>query len=199
MKILITGANGFIGDHLCRFLSKASYEVRRSVRVYDGLPNTVVLTESSPKIVMASACAGIDCVIHLAAIANTVVKSNRESNNHYQMVNVDFTRQLAEAAQEVGVSRFVFVSSVNVCYEMIKGEVLCETHVNDLVNHYSFSKWMAEQELRSLKKRTGFDIVIVRPPLIYGPNVRCNFLLLLLFLYQGRKKHKEISQEIQIH
>ena len=185
MKILITGANGFIGDHLCRFLSKESYEVRRSVRVHDGLPNTVVLTESSPKTVLASACAGIDCVIHLAAIAHTVIKSNRESNNHYQIVNVDFTRQLAEVAQEVGVSRFVFVSTVNVCYEMIKGEVLCENHVNDSVNHYSFSKLMAEQELRSLEKRTGFDIVIVRPPLIYGPNVRSNFLLLLLFLYRG--------------
>lgn len=185
MHILVTGANGFVGRRLCTLLAEGGHEVRRTVRTHDGLPNTVELSDSASESALLAACAGVDCVIHLVAAVHVMGKVDAALRNAYQATNVDFARRLADAAQKAGVGRFVFVSTIKVCGEMSHGRPLRETDTEQATDPYACSKWAAEQELRALAERTGLEVVIVRPPLVYGPEVRANFLALLSAVSAG--------------
>lgn len=185
MRILVTGANGFIGRRLCAFLVEEGHQVRRAVRLHDGLPDTVEFDESASPAALAGALAGIDCIIHLAAAVHVMGKVDAKLGGIYQKTNVDYTRHLAQAARDVGVRRFVFVSSIKVCGERSGGEPLREADAGHPTDPYALSKWAAEQELRRIEQESGLEVVIVRPPLVYGPGVRANFLALLSAVSAG--------------
>lgn len=179
MKLLVTGANGFVGRRLCACLANEGHQVSRTVRVHDRLPNTIELDQSSSASAMATALRGIECVVHLAAAVHVMGKVDATLANVYRQTNVEYTRRLAQAAHSAGVRRFVFVSSIKVCGEVSRGTPLRENDAGSPTDPYALSKWDAEQELRRIERETGLEVVIVRPPLVYGPGVRANFLALL--------------------
>ena len=179
MHILVTGANGFIGRHLCEFLEASGNEVTRSGRQHDDQPNVLIMHEETPKSDLLKHLSGIDCIVHLAGIAHVYSKINPITASRYQSVNLDFTRRLAEAARDAGVKRFVFVSTIKVSGEESGSRPMNETDSGELVDQYSKSKWAAEQALQMIKSESSLEIVIVRPPLVYGPGVRANFGSLL--------------------
>ena len=185
MRILVTGANGFVGRRLCTFLGEQGHEVLRTVRLHDGFADTTEINEVSPKDVLQSACAGMDCVVHLAAAVHVMGAVDAKLRGTYQLTNVDFTRRLAEAAHTAGVRRFVFVSSIKVCGEISQGRPLREIDAGHPSDPYAISKWAAEQALRLIEAECGIEVVIVRPPLIYGRDVRANFLALLSVVNLG--------------
>lgn len=185
MRILVTGANGFIGRRLCAYLVDEGHQVRRAVRLHDGLPDTVELDDSASIGALAGALFGIDCIIHLAAAVHVMGKVDAKLGTIYQATNVNFTRRLAQAARDAGVRRFVFVSSIKVCGERSGGEPLREADAGHPTDPYALSKWAAEQELRGIEREFGLEVVIVRPPLVYGPGVRANFLALLSAVSAG--------------
>lgn len=179
MRILVTGANGFIGRELCICLTKAGHEIRRAVRVNDGLENTVEISEATSSGKMREALRDVECVIHLAAQVHVLGKSNPGRDAAYGETNVQFPKRLALIAHEVGVRRFVFVSSIKVCGEVSASEPFKEENIPSPIDSYAISKWEAEQALREVEKKSGLEVVIVRPPLVYGEGVKANFLTLL--------------------
>jgi len=185
MHILVTGASGFIGRHLCDFLLSSGNEVTRSVRRHDDQPNTLIMHETTPKSDMLKNLTGIDCIVHLAGIAHVYSKIDPLTASLYQGVNLDFTRRLAEAARDAGVKRFVFVSTIKVSGEESGQRPLNETDPGDLADQYSKSKWNAERALLLIESESNLEIVIVRPPLVYGPGVRANFGMLM---FAARKR-----------
>jgi nucleoside-diphosphate-sugar epimerase len=185
MRMLVTGANGFVGHRLCTYLAEDGHQVLRTVRVHDGLPDTIELDESASTKDLTSVLTDVDCIIHLAAAVHVMGKVDSRLEGIYQETNVEFTRRLAQAAHDAGVRRFVFVSSIKVCGERSCGRPLREADAGHPTDPYALSKWVAEQELRRIEGQSGLEVVIVRPPLIYGPGVRANFLALLSVVSAG--------------
>lgn len=182
MRILVAGATGFIGSALCVYLRKAGHEVRRGVRVHDGLVNTFEMT--SPEKV-GEAVRGVECVIHLAGRAHQLGELNRGQQAGNEETDVALARQLAWAAHHVGVRRFVFVSSIKVCGAASPGGPLTEEVLLSPPDPYAILKWEAEQALREVERKSRIEVVIVRPSLVYGEGVKANFLRLLSAVYFG--------------
>ena len=168
MRILVTGANGFVGSALCAYLTQAGHEVRRSVRKQNGLANTVEINEATSTANVREALEGVECIIHLAGRAHFLGRINLDKESAYKETNVQFTKRLAFVSHSVGVRRFVFVSSIKVCGDESNDGPLTEKSLPRPADIYAISKWEAEQALRDIEKDTGLDIVIVRPPLVYG-------------------------------
>jgi nucleoside-diphosphate-sugar epimerase/glycosyltransferase involved in cell wall biosynthesis len=185
MRILVTGANGFVGKALCRYLSQCGHEVRRAVRVQDGLTNTVELNETTSATAIEEALRGMECIVHLAGRAHFLGRINPAKEAAYKETNVKFTQRLALLAHRAGVRRFVFVSSIKVCGEESRFGPLTEKAIPSPLDIYAISKWEAEQALRNVEKETGLEVVIIRPALVYGEGVKANFLKLLSAVYRG--------------
>lgn len=175
MRVLVTGANGFVGRSLCSELTIMGFDVMRGVRQHDGLQNTVELSDLTPDHAMLNAMIGVDVVIHLAAVVHIMGVVNESLKKAYEAINVDFSRRLAAAASHSGVTRFVFLSTIKVCGESSFSHPFREDDVPKPSEPYAISKYHAEQELHAIAKRTGLEVVIVRAPLVYGPGVRANF------------------------
>ena len=185
MRILVTGANGFIGRALCENLTKEGHDVRRAVRAQDGLENTVEINETTSGAIVQEALSGVECIVHLAGRAHFLGRINPDKEAAYKETNVQFTKRLALLAYSAGVRRFVFVSSIKVCGEESKDGPLTEEAAPSPVDIYAISKWEAEQALREIEKETRLEVVIVRPPLVYGEGVKANFLKLLSAVRRG--------------
>ncbi len=179
MRILVTGANGFVGRALCGNLTQDGHDVRRAVRAHDGLENTVEINEMTSGTIVQEALSGVECIVHLAGRAHFLGRINPENEAAYKETNAHFTKRLALLAHSAGVRRFVFISSIKVCGEESKDGPLTEEAVPSPVDIYAISKWEAEQALREIEKETGLEVVIIRPPLVYGEGVKANFLKLL--------------------
>ena len=179
MNILVTGANGFIGRHLCEFLVASGHKVTRGVRRLDDQSNSLILDETTPALDLLKALSGINCIIHLAGIAHVYSKASLKIQDQYQSINVDFPRRLAEAARDAGVKRFVFISSIKVSGEESTSRALNEGDVCMPADPYSKSKWAAEKALQLIQRESSLEVVVVRPPLVYGPGVKANFSELL--------------------
>ena len=128
---------------------------------------------------------GLDIVIHVAARAHVLHDSSANSNLYVE-TNVHGTERLAEASAQAGVRRFVFLSSVKVNGEDTKEHAYTTDDEPRPRDAYGSSKWHAEERLGEVAKRTGMEAVIVRPPLVYGPGVRANFLRLLQWVDKER-------------
>jgi nucleoside-diphosphate-sugar epimerase len=148
--------------------------------------NYVVIGDFAKRIDWRDVLAGSDCVIHCAARAHVMNETEDDALAAYRSVNVDGTLRLAESAVASGVRRFVYVSSIKVNGERTSfNEPFKVTSVPKPEDPYGISKWEAEQSLLNIADKTGLEVVIVRPPLVYGPKVKGN-LIRLLGLLQRR-------------
>ncbi len=173
MTILITGANGFIGGALSTSMKAAGLTVRRAVRATGG---DVAVGDIGPQTDWRAALAGIEVVVHLAARVHVLQETATDPLAAFREVNTAGTLRLAGAAAEAGVGRLVFVSTIGVNGQQTPpGVAFREGDTPNPTLPYAESKWEAEQGLWDLSTETNLDVVIVRPPLVYGPNAPGNF------------------------
>ena len=184
-NLLITGANGFIGRTLVsKLASEQKYSVWASVRKKTNqFPSRVEIIEYADitrKSNLTSVLRNIDAVVHL--VARVHVMNEKASNTLFvfRNINVNLTVNLAKQAASHGVKRFVFLSSVKVNGELTFHKPFRESDLPKPEDAYAISKWEAEEALRKISKDTGMEVVIIRSPLVYGPNVKANFLKLTL-------------------
>lgn len=183
-KILVTGANGFVGSALCNTLSERNIPFTASVRKKT-MPSQFQIGDLTGTTHWADALSGCDAVIHLAARVHVMKDKLSDPLVAYRAVNVDGTMNLARQAVELGIKRFVFVSSVKVNGETTKDQPFTSHDVPAPVDPYGQSKLEAEITLQELSRKTGMELVIVRPPLVYGPGVGANFLKLMQLVKLG--------------
>ncbi len=184
MNVLITGANGFIGGHLCRLLETAGIGVVRTVRK----PQTgcVAVGNVDGDTDWSAALRGVDVVVHLAARVHMLKDSVSDPTAEFRNVNVVGTANLARQAAQAGARRFVFISSIAV-HGLTSGErPFSSRDIPDPHDAYGLSKLEAEQQLKQIAGEAGMEFVIVRPPLVYGPGVGANFLRLMKLAGSGR-------------
>jgi len=127
---------------------------------------------------------GIDIVIHLAARVHVMDGKQAKPLAAFRTINTDGTYRLARTAANMGVKRFIFISTVKVNGEDSSTSYTEKDSPNPQ-DPYAISKWEAEQILRDVSAKTGMETIIIRPPLVYGPAVRANFLRLLHLVDQG--------------
>lgn len=189
MKSLVTGAAGFVGSALCRELSASGFSVRAAVRTASpplpGIEQAVVGT-IGPETDWREALDGIDAVVHLAARVHVMRDRSSDPLSAFRRVNVAATERLARTAAAQGVGRLVFVSSIKVNGESTSpGRAFSEQDSPAPADAYGQSKWEAEQMLRRIASEAGLESVILRPPLVYGPGVKANFLNLMTLIARG--------------
>ena len=194
-KVLVTGADGFVGKALCRRLLQGGYALRAGLwnsalwpalqAVTPGLSEFAILGDLGANPNLNSALDGVAVVVHLAARVHIMHDNAVDGREEYRRVNVHGTEALARAAAEQRVRRMVFVSTVKVNGESTSGRPFTEGDPPDPQDPYAVSKWEAEEALRSVGAKTGLEVVIVRPPLVYGPGVRANFLRLMRLVERG--------------
>ncbi len=187
-KVLITGAGGFVGRHLCEKMLHQGWKVRAAVRAPCPLPLGVEIAAVGTidgETDWTDVLSGVDAIIHLAARAHVMRETKADSMAIFRAVNVTATEHLAHAAVKAGIRRFVFISTVKVNGETTPNLPFSESMPVDPQDAYGLSKWEAEQHLRSISDGTGMELVILRPPLVYGPGVRANFLRLLSIANSG--------------
>ncbi|WP_297450326.1 NAD-dependent epimerase/dehydratase family protein [Ferrovum sp.] len=181
MKVLVTGASGFVGKSLVPYLEMQGHTVVRAVRVARE-DNEVGIGEIGPDTDWRAALSGVEAVVHLAARVHVMQAEDPPSRQAFHRVNAAGTLNLAMQAVSAGVRRLVFLSSVKVLGE--EG-ILTAASVPRPVDAYGQSKWAAEQELHAVAKNSGLEVVILRPPLIYGPGVGANFARLMRWVRRG--------------
>lgn len=176
-RVLVTGANGFVGGHLVDLLAREFYSVVPVVRTASAA-GQLALGDLSTVTSWGEHLTGVDVVVHLAARVHQM--NDSDSDALYRQVNVDVTLSLASEAARCGVRRFIFLSSIKVNGECTgPGEAFSAAARPEPEDAYGRSKLAAEQELRILADATGMELVIIRPPLVYGPGVKANFYRLL--------------------
>jgi nucleoside-diphosphate-sugar epimerase len=170
LSMLITGGTGFVGKALVKRLS--ALPVRLATRADSAGWEKVLV--------------GINTVVHLAARVHVMQDTEADPLTSFRAVNVDGTLNLACQAAAAGVNRFVFISSVKVNGEFTpSGSAFTEADAPNPQDAYSQSKHEAEQGLRQLSVDTGMEVVIIRPPLVYGPGVKANFAALMRAVQRG--------------
>ena len=188
MRVLVTGARGFVGAALLRRLAlESKWHVRAASRTPPLSPapgvEWVTSPELSPESDWRPLLDDVDVVVHLAARVHVMALSPPSLDEEYQRVNVLGTRRLAEQAVTTGVRRFVFLSSVKVHGEaghFTEGSAMAPA------DPYGASKRDAEDALRDVAHRTGLEVVVIRSPLVYGPGAKANFQSLMMAARQGR-------------
>lgn len=181
--MLVTGANGFIGRHAVSTLVRNNLSVVEAVRSQSTpclTENKIVVGELSAEQDWSAALRDCDVVIHLAACVNCEQSSPSQAMMRYQQENVDATTNLAEQAIKAGVQRFIFLSTVKVNGEFSENEQpFTETMLTNPQDDYAKSKCLAEQALLKVAENVSMDVVIIRPPLVYGAEVKGNFSALI--------------------
>ena len=183
-RVLVTGATGFVGSALCARLVELGYKVRRTTRnplASTGLApfDTVTTGELGPDTDWSEALLGISVVFHLAARTHVLHETARDPSAEFRRINVEGTRALAQAALHAGVRRMVFLSSIKVTGESTGIHPFTEETLSQPEDAYGISKLEAEEALSAIARGTGLQTVILRPPLVYGPGVKGNFLRLM--------------------
>jgi nucleoside-diphosphate-sugar epimerase len=188
-RVLVTGANGFVGGVLCGELQARGFAVRAAVRA-----GSLQVENAEMAAVGAidgetdwnQALSDVDVVIHLAARVHVMREKEKDPLEAFRKVNVAGTEYLARTAAAKGVRRLVYVSSIKVNGEATyDGEKFNEEQAPSLQDPYGISKHEAEQVLRRVAEETGLEVVIVRPPLVYGAGVKGNFVQMLKVLAKG--------------
>lgn len=188
--ILVTGANGFIGKNLCVVLTHLERRVVAATRhsypdITPDFKNFHISTLSAD----TKWQHGLqDCyaVVHLAARVHIMRDEAVDPLAEFRLVNVEGTLNLAWQAAQAGVRRFIYLSSIKVNGEQtLPGRPFTEEDVPAPIDPYSISKYEAEEGLRELAQQTGMEVVIIRPPLVYGPGVKANFLNMMRWLHKG--------------
>lgn len=181
--VMVTGSNGFLGKYLCNYLENKNFRVVRASRNY--LDNKKINLDFENKINWSEHLVNIKCIIHTAAKVH-LLKKRPTSKKHYDKINYEGTISLAEQAALCGVSRFIYISSAKVCGEKTDlDKPVNENCISDLTDPYAISKLYTEKKLIQISKKTKMEIVIIRPPLVYGPGVKANFLSMMKWLNMG--------------
>lgn len=184
--VLITGANGFVGNALCARLKAEGRKPRCAVRTQTQNENSIAVGDIGPNTEWTKALHGIDSVIHTAARAHIMKDEVPDPLAEYRKVNVDGTLNLARQAAHAGVQRFIFISSIKVNGEQtLLGKPFTPDDPPAPEDPYGISKHEAEQGLQQLAQETGMEVVIIRPPLVYGPGVKGNFASMVRLVEKG--------------
>jgi len=187
-NFLITGASGFVGRSLCAELLRQGYAIRAAVRSEDARIDNVeqaIVGSIGGGTDWTDALRGVDVVVHLAARVHIMRETAGDPLAEFLEVNLHGTENLARQAARAGVKRLVYISSIKVNGESTKGQPFSESDVPDPQGPYAVSKWQAEQALHRVAQEAGLEVVIVRPPLVYGPGVKGNFIRLLAAVDKG--------------
>ncbi len=186
-SVLITGAAGFVGQALVQALQAQHRAVRRVLR--QSAPGKtrgdIIIGDINPDTDWHTALQGISCVVHLAARTHVIDEQDTDALAAYRLANVEATRNLAQQAAAAGVRRFVFLSSIKVNGETTDVHPFTRDDAPRPLDAYGISKHEAEEALQLIGADTGMEIVILRPPLVYGPGVKGNFLRLLQAVARG--------------
>lgn len=185
-RLLITGANGFVGTALVeRLQNDDRFDVVCAVRT-DGRTRAetrqYVVGDIGRDTQWASALEGVHTVVHLAARVHVMQERSANPLAAFRSVNVEGTRALAVQAANAGVKRLIFLSSIKVNGE---SGLFSERDLPHPTDAYGISKLEAELALQAIAASTGLEVVIVRPPLVYGPGVKANFRMLLKLVETG--------------
>lgn len=173
-KVFITGANGFVGKNLIKELEKHNIPFIAGVR-NSFTANEVSYGEIQKQKNWAKLLQGADSVVHLAARVHVMNETENDPLKLFREVNVEATLNLAKAAKAVGVKKFIFISSVKVNGEVTTDHAFKADDSPKPEDPYGISKFEAEKALMELHEKDIFDVIIIRPPLIYGPGVKANF------------------------
>jgi nucleoside-diphosphate-sugar epimerase len=192
-RVAVTGATGFVGKALARELASrvlSVYAVVRAVRPVSVPPDikitSIALGNINSYTDWSTALIGVDCVIHCAARAYVMHEPVNDALAAYRAVNVHGSRRLAEQAVAAGVRRMIYLSSVKVNGEQTAlGAPFSLSDRPAPEDAYGISKWEAEQELWDVSAKTGLELVVVRPPLVYGLGVKGNLARLLRLVRLG--------------
>jgi len=195
MRVLVTGADGFVGRAVCRNLLRAGMTPRAALRdsaLWSGLqaalPSMAEWAEigdlgETPR--LDEALAQVDAVIHLAARVHVMQDKASDPLAEYRRTNAQGTQKLAQAAAAAGVRRMVLISTIKVNGESTTERPFTEEDAPAPQDPYSVSKWEAEEALKAVANQADLEAAVVRPPLVYGPGVRANFLSLMKLAGKG--------------
>lgn len=189
MKVLVTGAGGFVGQALCTELTQRGYDMRGAVRMLNSastppVGTTIAVGDIGPTTNWSSAVEGVDAVVHLAARVHRLDDNATDATDAYRHDNVEATRSLAEAARRAGVDKLIFLSTAKVHGERSM-RPFRETDTPRPEDAYAASKLEAERAIKDVLGGSHTHWTILRPPLVYGPGVRANFLRLLQAVARG--------------
>jgi len=180
-RVLVTGATGFVGSALCEQLASCGYQVRAAVRSARQLPDAiaeqVVVGDIGPATEWEPALRDVDYVVHAAARAH-VMGDNIHNSDLYFATNAHGTRRLAQAASQSGVRRFLYLSTIKVNGEE-RNRPYSPADVPHPEGMYAVSKLSGEEAVMQTAASGSMQAAIIRPPMVYGPGVRANFLRLL--------------------
>ena len=183
-KVLVTGANGFVGNILCKTLHSHNISFVPVVRKA-GCDGQFSIGKFDAMTDWGNFLSGCDVVIHLAARVHVMNDKSADPLAAFRAINRDATLNLARQAFANGIKRFVFVSSIKVNGEETTTQPFTAFDAPAPIDPYGQSKLEAEIALQELSKATGLEVVIVRPPLVYGPGVRANFRRLMQLIKTG--------------
>lgn len=189
MTTLVTGASGFVGSALCARLRTDGVFIRGAVRAPNSKPDgaeAFAIGSLSSDTDWTEALSNVERVVHLAARVHVMNDKSSDPLTEFRRTNVEGTAALARQAAVAGVRRFVFLSSVKVNGEFTKpGHPFTADDVPAPEDPYGVSKHEAEHLLRQISAETGMAVVIIRPPLVYGPGVKANFESMMRWLGRG--------------
>ncbi len=189
-RILLTGVTGFVGSALANTVYKRGFSVRGAIRIkLNTLPGFIEQSDIgniSSETNWRSTLDEVDVVIHLAARVHVMQETSNNPLAEFRHINTEATLSLARQAAESGVKRFIYLSSIKVNgEETMPGSPFTEEDTFIPVEPYALSKYEAEQGLLKIASDSEMEIVIIRPPLVYGPGVKANFLSMMKWLYKG--------------
>jgi UDP-glucose 4-epimerase len=188
-KGLLTGASGFLGKHLASVLIGSGFNMKLVLRKSSGLDsdlNSIVVKGIDSHTDWSTGLDGLDFVIHCAARVHVMDETVEDPLEAFREVNVHGTLALAKAAAKAGVKRFIFISSIKVNGESTTERLPYKSSdIPSPEDPYGISKAEAEDGLKLIANVTGMEVVIIRPPLVYGPGVKANFAALLKLASTG--------------
>lgn len=185
MKILLTGASGFVGSATAKALLRSGREVQQVVRKSTN-SGQIAVGNLDGSTDWRRALEGCDVVMHLAARVHVMREETLDPLVAYRNVNAAGTINLANQAAQAGVRRLIFVSSIKVNGEQtVSGDSFKADDTPAPQDAYGVSKYEAEVGLSQIALETGMEIVVIRPPLVYGPGVKGNFASLMRIVQRG--------------